>query len=68
MRSSFPTLLSVLLGLLVGRWTVTKMVMTNHRTGSRTEVSLNDVAYDVGLDDDVFTERALQVPPRKWLK
>lgn len=48
--------------------TVTKRTMRNVKTGHRTEVSLDGVGYDVGLNDDVFTERALQNPPLKWIK
>jgi hypothetical protein len=26
------------------------------------------VDYDLGLDEDVFTERSLRNPPRQWLQ
>lgn len=47
---------------------VTKRTMTNVKTGHKTEVVLEAVAYNVGLGDDIFTERALRRAPEKWLK
>jgi hypothetical protein len=38
------------------------------KTGHKTEVVFENVAYNVGLGDDIFTERALRKPPEKWLK
>lgn len=51
-----------------GHWTVTKRTMANLQTGHRTEVVFENVAYDVGLKDDLFTERYLRQPPRKWIQ
>jgi len=48
--------------------TITRRTMKNVKSGHRTEVRFDSVAYDVGLDDDVFVERALQNPPRKWIE
>lgn len=48
--------------------TITKRTMKNVKSGHRTEVSFSDVAYDVGIENDVFTERALQSPPQKWIR
>lgn len=48
--------------------TVTKRTMTNVKTGHKTEVVLETIAYNVGLGDDIFTERALRRPAEKWLK
>jgi len=48
--------------------TITKRTMTNVKTGHKTEVVLETVAYNVGLGDEIFTERALRRPPEKWLK
>jgi outer membrane lipoprotein-sorting protein len=48
--------------------TVTKRTMTNVKTGHKTEVALEAVTYNVGLGDEIFTERALRRPPEKWLK
>lgn len=51
-----------------GHWTVTKSSMKNLDTGSTTVMSYSDVKYDVGLDADIFTERYLRQPPRKFLR
>jgi outer membrane lipoprotein-sorting protein len=48
--------------------TITRRTMNNVKSGHRTEVRFDSVAYDVGLDDAVFVERALQNPPRKWIE
>lgn len=48
--------------------TVTKRTMTNVKTGHKTEVLFETIAYNVGLGDDIFTERTLRRPPEKWLK
>ena len=48
--------------------TITKRTMRNAKSGHRTEASFSDVAYDLGIEDDVFTERALQSPPQKWIR
>jgi len=48
--------------------TVTKRIMKNVKSGHRTEATFTSVAYDVGLDDGVFTERSLQNPPQQWIK
>jgi outer membrane lipoprotein-sorting protein len=48
--------------------TVTKRTMTNVKTGHKTEVTFDNVAYNVGLGEEIFTERTLRKPPEKWLK
>ena len=48
--------------------TIMKRTMTSVKSGHRTEVTFTDVAYDLGIEDDVFTERALQSPPQKWIR
>lgn len=48
--------------------TVTKRTMTNVKSGHRTEVAFLNTAYDVGLGDDAFTERALQAPSQRWIE
>ena len=48
--------------------TITRRTMKNIKSGHRTEVRFESVAYDIGLADDVFVERALQNPPRKWIE
>lgn len=48
--------------------TAVRRTMENVGTGHRTEVRLDGVVYDVGLDDGLFSERSLQDPPRKWIE
>jgi outer membrane lipoprotein-sorting protein len=48
--------------------TITKRTMKNVQTGHRTEVVFESVAYDVAIEADAFTERALQQPPQKWIR
>ena len=48
--------------------TITVRTMTNVKTGHRTEVSYENVSYDLGLDDGDFSERSMRKPPRDWIK
>ena len=50
--------------------TVMKRVMTSTLDGTRTELVVNpkNVAYNIGLTKDVFTERSLKNPPAKYLQ
>jgi outer membrane lipoprotein-sorting protein len=48
--------------------TVVKAKMSDLRTGANTVNTYTDVAYDVGIPEDIFTERYLRAPPRKYLK
>ena len=51
-----------------GYQTVTHRTMTDLTKEHRTEVVFESVEYDVGLDDDLFTERSLRRPPNKWIR
>jgi outer membrane lipoprotein-sorting protein len=51
-----------------GHATVTKASMENLKTGSKTVMEYSDVEYDIGLPDDIFSERYLRKPPRKFLR
>ena len=51
-----------------GHPTVTKARMKDLRTKGETTVVYKDVAYDVGLPVDVFTERYLRQAPRAHMK
>lgn len=51
-----------------GFWTVTKRKMQNVKNGHQTLVTFKEVVYNVGIDDDLFTERYLKRPPAKWVK
>ena len=55
-------------GAQQGYQTVTKRTMKNLQSGHRTEVTFAGVAYNVGLDDGIFSERSLQNPPQQWIK
>jgi hypothetical protein len=48
--------------------TVTKRTMRNIKSGHRTEVTFTRVAYDLGLDDGIFSESSLQNPPQQWVR
>ncbi len=47
--------------------TVTKSRISDLNTGSNTVMTFTDVQYDVGLPEDIFTERSLRRAPRKFL-
>lgn len=51
-----------------GNKTVTKAKMTDLRTKSSTTVTYSNVKYDIGLPEDLFTERYLRRAPRKFIK
>ena len=51
-----------------GHPTVTRSKVSNLDSGGSTVSEFSDVRYDVGLPDDIFTERYLRNAPRKWLK
>ena len=50
-----------------GHPTVTRMRASDLRSGGSTVSDFSDVEYDLGIPDDVFTERTLRNPPRQWL-
>ncbi|OGT19432.1 MAG: hypothetical protein A2V90_01275 [Gammaproteobacteria bacterium RBG_16_57_12] len=47
--------------------TVIKRTMQNLQTGHRTEVVYLKADYDLGIEDNLFSERFLRQPPRKWV-
>jgi len=49
-------------------WTISKRTMKNMQNGHRTEVSSSEVAYNVGLEENFFTERYLSNPPTRWIR
>ena len=51
-----------------GRPTIVQRVMKNLKTEHHTETTFENVNYDVGLEDSLFSERYLQRPPEKWIK
>ena len=48
--------------------TITKRIMKNVKTGHRTEVAFQEVEYNLGLKDDIFSERYLRRPPSEWIR
>ncbi len=48
--------------------TATRRTMKNLKAGHRTEVTYTSVLYNVGLQDNIFTERYLRNPPERWIK
>jgi len=51
-----------------GYSTVTKMKATDLNANANTVTEFSEVAYDIGLNESIFTERFLRTPPQKWLK
>ena len=51
-----------------GHTTVVKSKATDILNGSYTIIEFVDVAYDIGLEEEIFSERYLRRPPRKWLR
>jgi len=50
-----------------GHPTVIRSKAYDHQTGGHTITEFSEIEYDIGLDEDIFTERYLRRPPRKWL-
>ncbi len=48
--------------------TVTTRTMENLKKGSKTTVEFTGITYNVGLKDDIFTERYLKTPPHEYIK
>jgi outer membrane lipoprotein-sorting protein len=48
--------------------TVVRSVATDLESGSKTEMIFSDIAFNIGLDDDLFTERYLRRPPREAMR
>ena len=48
--------------------TITKRSMKNTRTGHRTEVTFQEVEYNLSIEDDIFSERYLRRPPLEWIR
>ncbi|HLD29165.1 MAG TPA: outer membrane lipoprotein-sorting protein, partial [bacterium] len=47
-----------------GFWTVTKRTMKDIKRGHRTEVTFDEIKYNTGVSDSLFTERYLRRPPQ----
>ncbi len=53
---------------ILGIPTATKRTMTNVKTGHKTEVVFERIQYNVGIGDDLFSERYLRRPPERWIR
>jgi hypothetical protein len=51
-----------------GHPTVTTMKVTDVRNGGHTVSQFRNIEYDLGIPDDVFTERTLRSPSREWFR
>jgi len=49
-------------------YTVVQSVVSNLKSGSKTEMEFGNVKYNLGLKDSIFTERYLQRPPREAMR
>jgi len=48
--------------------TIMKRTMANVKSGHKTETVFERIQYNVGIGDDLFSERYLRRPPEKWIK
>jgi outer membrane lipoprotein-sorting protein len=51
-----------------GYTTVIKSKMSDTNMGGQTTIEYHDVKYNIGLPDDLFTERYLRNAPRKYMR
>ncbi|MEQ8858599.1 MAG: outer membrane lipoprotein-sorting protein [Pseudomonadales bacterium] len=51
-----------------GHPTVTRTLVSDLAGGGSTEMRFRNIGYDIGLPEDVFSERSLRAPPRQWLE
>jgi len=51
-----------------GHPTVTRSRVSDLDAGGQTDMQFRYIAYDLGIPEDVFTERSLRRPPNEWLK
>ncbi|MDD5327325.1 MAG: outer membrane lipoprotein-sorting protein [Phycisphaerae bacterium] len=63
----YRTIESVKIEDIQGYPTVVKSVVSDLKTGSKTEMEFSDVKYDINLED-IFTERYLRRPPREAIR
>ncbi|MFT5298700.1 MAG: outer membrane lipoprotein-sorting protein [Colwellia sp.] len=54
--------------IINGFTTVMHSKITQHADNSYTEMQFRNVKYNLGLPDDIFSERSLRNPPKEWLK
>lgn len=64
----YKTYTALAVDTIEGRPTITKSEAKNLQTGGSTLMKYSSVQYDVGIPDDIFSERYLRKPPRKLLR
>jgi len=47
--------------------TVTQRTMEDVKKDQKTTVTFDKISYNIGITDDIFTERYLKTPPRKFI-
>ena len=57
---SLKTILTKEIKQVDGIWTAHRLEVNNHKTGHKTVFIFSDVAYEKGVRDDFFTQRALR--------
>ncbi|WP_371193853.1 outer membrane lipoprotein-sorting protein [Glaciecola sp. SC05] len=58
---------AVLVEEIQGYPTVVRSKVSDLESGAYTLMEFRNITYNIGLDDDVFSERSLRNPPRQWL-
>lgn len=53
---------------ITGNATVMKSRITDLTNNSYTEMQFRKVKYDIGLPNNIFSERSMRTPPKAWLK
>ena len=48
--------------------TMTKFSMTNLKTKEATIITMSNIQYNIGLQENIFTEASLRRPPRQYLR
>lgn len=51
-----------------GHPTVTRTLVSDLAGGGATEMRFRNIGYDLGIPEEVFSERSLRAPPRQWLE
>ena len=59
--------IALIIGMESGHPTILRRSMRDLLSGHATVVEMSGVDYDLGIDDDVFTERYLRRPPARWI-
>lgn len=64
----YKTYTALAVDTIEGHPTITKSEAKNLQTGGSTLMEYSSVQYDIGIPDDIFSERYLRKPPRKLLR